>query len=176
MKLIVDLDDALINSSRLNNDAYNYALEKFGYNRKLTNDRLTRANLNEIDESLLTQIIKLKQEYFISDWLPYRIVKNEYLINKLNKFRKNNCFLWTKADKNRVESVLQKCKIKNLFNQIIFDNKNSFEQSISKLKEITKFSEFIIYENNHLFFANQDVKIIDEIKNKNFEVKGYLIR
>ena len=28
MKLVVDLDDTLINTTSLNNDAYNYALEK----------------------------------------------------------------------------------------------------------------------------------------------------
>ena len=30
MKLLIDLDDTLVNTTTLNNDAYNYALEKFG--------------------------------------------------------------------------------------------------------------------------------------------------
>ncbi len=176
MKIFVDLDDTLINSTKLNNDAYNYALEKFGYNKYITNDRITRVDLKGINEKTLSEIISLKQEYFTSNWLSYRVVKNENLINKLSKFGQNNCFLWTKADKDRVQKVLQKCDLKNLFHQIIFDSKNCFEQSISKLKEITKSKEFIIYENNHLFFADQNLKIVDKIKNKNFDVKGYLIR
>lgn len=176
MKYIADLDDTLINSTKLNNDAYNYALEKFGYSRINKDKRLTRNSIKNIDENILKDIIKLKQEYFISDWLPYRIVKNELLINKLKSVGKNNCFLWTKADKNRVEKVLKKCKLKYLFKEIIFDNKEDFNQSITKLKKATKSKQFVIYENNHSFFKNQNVKIIDQIENNNFDVKGYLVR
>ncbi len=40
MKYIFDLDETLIQSTTLNNDAYNYALEKFGFQRIITNERL----------------------------------------------------------------------------------------------------------------------------------------
>ncbi len=176
MKYIVDLDDTLINSTKLNNDAYNYALEKFEYNRIITNKRLTRNSIKTIDEKILKDIIKVKQEYFTSDWLPYRIIKNSTLINKLIIIGKNQCYLWTKADKDRVKNVLKKCKLKYLFKEIIFDNKYDFYHSIEKLKETTKSKQFVIYENNHYFFLNQNVKIIDQIKNDNFDVKGYLVR
>lgn len=37
MKYLIDLDETLVNTTPLNNDAYNYALEKFGFNRIITN-------------------------------------------------------------------------------------------------------------------------------------------
>lgn len=40
MKYIFDLDETLIQSTTLNNDAYNYALEKFGFQRIITSERL----------------------------------------------------------------------------------------------------------------------------------------
>ena len=46
MKLVVDLDDTLINTTSLNNDSYNFALEYFGYPRIITKDRLTRDSLS----------------------------------------------------------------------------------------------------------------------------------
>ena len=66
MKYIFDLDETLIQSTTLNNDAYNYALEKFGYPRINTSERITREELNFIPEELLRKIIKEKQKYFSS--------------------------------------------------------------------------------------------------------------
>ncbi|MCI8476483.1 MAG: HAD hydrolase-like protein [Clostridia bacterium] len=40
MKYIFDLDETLIQSTTLNNDAYNYALEKFGFKSIITSERL----------------------------------------------------------------------------------------------------------------------------------------
>lgn len=77
MKYFIDLDDTLVNSTILNNDAYNFALEMFGYNRILTNERITRENFDSYKD--LDGIIKLKQKYFTSAWLPYRLVLNKNL-------------------------------------------------------------------------------------------------
>ena len=91
MKYFIDLDDTLISSTTLNNDAYNFALEYFGYDRIITNERITR---NTIKDYLnLDQIIELKQKYFSRDWLPYRIVLNSDLIYKLKNYGKSNCYL-----------------------------------------------------------------------------------
>ena len=46
MKILIDLDDTLVNTTSLNNDAYNYALEKFGFKRINKNERITRDILN----------------------------------------------------------------------------------------------------------------------------------
>lgn len=67
MKYFVDLDDTLINSTNLNNDAYNFALEKYGYSRIVTSERLTREKFKFIDKLKLDKIIELKQLYFCQD-------------------------------------------------------------------------------------------------------------
>lgn len=96
MKFTVDLDDTLVSSTQLNNDAYNFALEEFGYDRIVTDKRITRERLGEYND--IDKIISLKQQYFTLAWLPYRLVTNNTLIEKLVLNKKENCYLWTKAD------------------------------------------------------------------------------
>ena len=45
MVYVVDLDDTLVLTKNLNNDAYNFALEQNGQKRIKTAKRLTRDNL-----------------------------------------------------------------------------------------------------------------------------------
>ena len=175
MIYVVDLDDTLVSSTQLNNDAYNFALEQYNYKRLSTNKRITREKLNFVDDSKLKKIIDLKQNYFAKEWLPYRVVLNKALIYKLIINKKSNCYLWTKADKNRANKIIDTCKLDKYFNNVIFDKKESFNKSIIKLNNLLNSKRFIIYENNHLFFANQNFKVVDEIKSKFFNIKGYLI-
>lgn len=123
MKLVVDLDDTLINTTNLNNDAYNFALEYFGYPRIITKDRLTRDSLSFLSNNELKSIIHLKQYYFTRNWLPYRVVVNNELL-KIIINNKDDCFLWTKADINRANKILDLCDLKNHFNNVIFDKKH----------------------------------------------------
>lgn len=176
MIYVVDLDDTLVSSTSLNNDAYNFALEQYSFDRIITNERITRAKLDFLDNSFLKDIIQLKQHYFSQDWLPCRVVLNKLLIDKLLLNKKANCYLWTKADKDRSFKIIDYCKLSNYFNDIIFDDKSSFETSIQKLKQLTNSNQFIIYENNKNFFHNQNCKIVDTIKTDLFDINGYLIR
>ena len=176
MKYIFDLDATLIQSTILNNDAYNYALEKFGYPRIITNDRLTREKLNFIPSTLLQKIIKEKQKYFTSEWLPYRIIINTELVKKLKEYGRGNCYLWTKASIDRVKAIFRYCNFEKLFNKIIFDEKFNFSDSIHKLKTETHSNKFIVYENNHDFFDGQQFEEVYYSKPKTFNVVGYLIR
>ncbi len=175
MKYFVDLDDTLINSTNLNNDAYNFALEKYGYSRIVTSERLTREKFKFVDELKLDKIIELKQLYFCQDWLKYRITLNELIIKKLEIYKKSNCFLWTKANKTRVLKILEECKLDRYFKEVIFDKKISFEESITKLKNYVNSKQIVIYENNRDFFVSKNYKIIDVIKNQKFDVRGYLV-
>lgn len=175
MKYIFDLDETLIQSTTLNNDAYNYALEKFGYPRIITSERLTREKLNFISSTLLQKIIKEKQKYFTSEWLPYRITINTELVELIRGYGRKNCYLWTKASKNRVKSILRNCNFEKLFNKIIFDEKSTYRISIEKLKSIIHSDKFIIYEDNHNLFDNEYVKISEQLKTQNFNVTEYLI-
>ncbi|MGN1098996.1 MAG: hypothetical protein ACI4S9_01500 [Christensenellales bacterium] len=164
MKYFIDLDDALVNSTTLNNDAYNFALERFGYGRIITNGRITRELLS--DYRNVGDIIELKQKYFTSEWLAFRIVVNDRLLSKIIKFGKANCYIWTKADKIRANKIMEICNLRRFFNDIIFDDKENFVTSTTKLKNIANENKIIIYENNHSFFENHHCRIIDTIQNK----------
>ena len=173
MKYFIDLNDTLVNSTNLNNDAYNFALEQYGFDRIITKERLTRVLLTGYKN--LNEIIQLKQKYFTLDWLPYRLILNKELLLKISKFGKLNCFLWTKADKIRAIKIMESCNLSKLFNDVIFDDKINFSTSLHKLKQISNSNNIVIYENNHDFFQNQKYKIIDKINNQYFNIKGYLV-
>ena len=175
MIYIVDLDDTLVNSTTLNNDSYNFALEQYNFERLSTRTRITREKLKFIENKTLENIIQLKQFYFTQEWLPCRIILNAILIDKLRFNKKENCYLWTKANKDRTYKIVDYCKLSNFFKDIIFDDKLNFETSISKLKQLINFNQFIIYENNKDFFFNQNCKIVDSIKTTLFDINGYLI-
>lgn len=176
MIYIVDLDDTLVSSTTLNNDSYNFALEQYNFERLSTKDRITREKLEFIDNRTLKNVIQLKQYYFGQEWLPYRIVLNKFLIEKLKLNKKENCYLWTKADKDRAYKIIDYCKLDKYFNDVLFDDKLSFEASIPKLKQLTNSNQFIIYENNKDFFFNQSCKIVDRIQTNLFDINGYFIK
>lgn len=174
MKIVVDLDDTLVNTTTLNNDAYNFALEFFGFKRIESKDRLTRDSLSFLSEKDKIKVITLKQSYFTKRWLKYRIVLNNELINIISN-SKQNCYLWTKASKDRVEEILKVCKLKKYFKCIIYDQKTSFEKSLKLLMNTLDTKSLVIFENNHDFFSNYNLEVIKTIKNNYFYVKGYLI-
>lgn len=60
MIYIVDLDDTLVSSTNLNNDAYNYALNEFNLGLIKTEKRITRDSLKIDNKELKKEIIQLK--------------------------------------------------------------------------------------------------------------------
>jgi len=175
VKLLIDLDDTLVNTTSLNNDAYNYALEKFGLSRIAPSNRITRDILSIDDEYLFKLIIQEKQRYFTSDWLSYRTILNSVLIEMIKTYKSLDCYLWTKANESRTIQILDKYNLSKYFKNIIFDNKISLENSILNFQTMFNDKEIIIYENNHNFFESHEVKVVDKIKNQFFDVKGYKI-
>ena len=169
--LIVDLDDTLVASTKFNNDAYNYALDKFDFSEIAIEARITRENLTHIKPEILEKIVKEKQKYFAKEWLPYRLIVNNELLAKMKEFGQKSCFLWTKADKNRANIVIKNLRLKKYLTDIIFDNKNDFAKSLKLIKNRTKASEIIIYENEKL----SGLKVVDIIENSNFKITGYLV-
>ena len=155
MVYVVDLDDTLVLTKNLNNDAYNFALEQNGQRRIKTNNRLTRENLGETPSK---KLITDKQNYFAQKWLKYRVVVNEEILKILQKQDKENCYLWTSADKNRAEYLLRELDLAKYFNKVIFDDKKDLNNSLKRLKDITKNNVFLIFEDNEALFYNQKIK------------------
>ena len=113
MIYIVDLDDTLVSSTILNNDAYNFALEQYGFERLITNKRITREKLNFIDNDCLNNIIQLKQFYFTQKWLPYRVVLNKPLIDKIKLNKKRIVIFGQKQIKIELIKLLKHANLVN---------------------------------------------------------------
>ena len=171
MVYVVDLDDTLVLTKNLNNDAYNFALEQNGKSRVKTNKRITRENL---DETPSEKIITDKQNYLAQKWLKYRVIVNEEILSILRKQNKENCYLWTSADKNRAEYLLNELDLNKYFNKVIYDDKKDLNSSLKRLKDITKSNVFLIFEDNEKFFK----KTIswERVESDKFKVKKYYIK
>ena len=155
MVYVVDLDDTLVFTKNLNNDAYNYALEKNGQKRIKTTKRLTRDNLKETPSK---KLVDDKQNYFAQKWLKYRVIVNEEILSILRKQDKENCYLWTSADKDRADYILKELDLYKYFNKIIFDDKKDLNNSLKRLKDITKSNVFLIFEDNDKLFKEENTK------------------
>ena len=171
MVYVVDLDDTLVLTKNLNNDAYNFALEQNGKSRVKTNKRITRENL---DETPSEKIITDKQNYLAQKWPKYRVIVNEEILSILRKQNKENCYLWTSADKNRAEYLLNELDLNKYFNKVIYDDKKDLNSSLKRLKDITKSNVFLIFEDNEKFFK----KTIswERVESDKFKVKKYYIK
>ena len=149
MVYVIDLDDTLVLTKNLNNDAYNFALEQNGQKRIKTAKRLTRENLNA---SHSKKLIIDKQNYFAQKWLKYRVVVNEEILSILQNQNRKDCYLWTSADKNRADYILKELDLYKYFNKVIYDDKKDLNSSLKRLKDITKSNVFLIFEDNEKFF------------------------
>ena len=172
MVYVVDLDDTLVLTKNLNNDAYNFALEKNGQKRIRTAKRLTRENLNG---SPSKKLIIDKQNYFTQKWLKYRVVVNKEILSILKNQDKENCYLWTSADKNRADYILKELDLYKYFNKVIYDNKKDLNNSLKRLKDIAKSNVFLFYEDNDVFFSRNDIMFIKKSKIDGFNINKYLI-
>ena len=167
MVYVVDLDDTLVLTKNLNNDAYNFALEQNGQKRIKASKRLTRENLGE---TLSKKLIADKQNYFTQKWLKYRVIVNEEIISILQNQDKENCFLWTSADKSRAEYILKELDLYKYFNEVIYDDKKDLNISLKRLKDITKSNVFLIFEDNDILFDEYAIKVANKIADIGFNV------
>ena len=172
MVYVVDLDDTLVLTKKLNNDAYNFALEQNGQKRIRTATRLTRENLNA---SPSKKLITDKQNYFAQKWLKYRVVVNEEILKILQNQDKENCYLWTSADKNRSDYILKELDLNKYFNKVIYDDKKDLNSSLKRLKDITKSNVFLIFEDNNDLFKKYYINIVEKIVDNGFNVNKYLL-
>ena len=91
MVYVVDLDDTLVLTKNLNNDAYNYALEKHGQKRIKITKRITREKLIKKPGK---KLIDDKQKYFAQKWLkdnyPRYVITTDYLLQRRNGIKNVN--------------------------------------------------------------------------------------
>ena len=172
MVYVVDLDDTLVLTKNLNNDAYNYALEKNGQKRIRTAKRLTRENLNA---SPSKKLITDKQNYFAQKWLKYRVVVNEEILSILQNQNRKDCYLWTSADKNRADFILKEPDLYKYFNKVIYDDKKDLNSSLKKLKDITKSNDFLIFEDNVDLLKKSTNSTDVMINAQNFIINKYVV-
>ena len=170
MVYVVDLDDTLVLTKNLNNDAYNFALEQNGQRRIKTNNRLTRENFGETASK---KLITDKQNYFAQKWLKYRVVVNQEILSLLKKQERKNCYLWTSADKNRAEYILKELDLYKYFNKVIYDDKKDLNSSLKRLKDITKSNVFIIFEDSYALYKNKNVSYIAKHNSEIFTINTY---
>ncbi len=173
MVYVVDLDDTLVLTKNLNNDAYNFALEQNGQRRIETNNRLTRESLGE---TLSKKLIADKQNYFTQKWLKYRVVVNEEILKILQNQDKENCYLWTSADKSRAEYLLKELDLYKYFNKVIYDDKKDLNSSLKRLKDITKNNVFLIFEDNNSLFTINEQKLLSVLNFNNFKINKFLVQ
>ena len=172
MVCVVDLDDTLVLTKNLNNDAYNFALEQNGQKRIKASKRLTRENLGETPSK---KLIADKQNYFTQKWLKYRVVVNEGILKILQNQDKENCYLWTSADINRAEYILNELDLYKYFNKVIYDDKKDLNNSLKRLKDITKSNVFLIFEDNKALSTYKEVISIIRLHIDGFDLNKYII-
>lgn len=117
---LVDLDGTLVFTDFLNNESYNYSLQKNGLDLILNEKRITRQVIQDyypaIAPNILNRIIQQKQEYFLHHITS--IDKNIFMFDILAGLGKRKCFLWTAADRIRAEGIISEFRLKSLFNDI----------------------------------------------------------
>ena len=119
---VFDLDNTLVFTDALNNEAYNFVLKKFGLSEIRNVGRITREvvfqKYPEI-EKWKDEIIALKQKFFLNN-LERTFPAKELLI-KLKNSEKCRNILWTSAEETRVIAILEYYKIAEKFRDIVFD-------------------------------------------------------
>ena len=93
----------------------------------------------------------------------------------MNNQDKENCYLWTSADKNRADFILKELDLYKYFNKVIYDDKKDLNSSLKRLKDITKSNVFLIFEDNDGLFKDQFIKIKLALISRFFMVNKYLI-
>lgn len=158
-KYIFDLDNTLVFTDDLNNEAYNYALVKLDKKPIYDKKRITREivfSKYELTEEEKNYLVNLKQEYFLEN--VEKIHKNEDLLKFLTSKSPADCILWTSAEKCRVEAILSYLSLFNAFSWIIYSSKISIEKDLDKICKHFQCSK------SRLVFYENDSKVLNELK------------
>ena len=152
MQNVFDLDNTLIFTDSLNNEAYNYALKQLNFNTIHNYKRITRAvvfdKFPNISSDNRNRIVELKQKYFIENL--DKTAPNKSLLELLVKLDYNQSILWTNASEQRVFAILDYYKIRNSFSQILFSRKVHIANDVEKICRIQecRHQQLVFYEDN----------------------------
>ncbi len=164
-KYIFDLDNTLVFTDDLNNEAYNYALKFLGKERISDVKRITREivfSKYNLTKSEKKDLVKLKQAYFADN--INKINKNEDLLNLILELGPAECILWTKADECRVNAILEYLNLNDAFSWVLYSKKTDTEKDIEKICRHFKCAE------SQLKFYEDNIKICNKLKNHNVAV------
>lgn len=157
---VFDLDNTIVMTDELNNKAYNYALASFNLSPLNIKERITREIIRKQFPSLnnyfLTQIIKLKQKYFINNLKYTSLNKDIYLLIK--KIGKTACILWTKAEVFRTIPLLVYHNLIDSFAFILISKKKYI------LNDIQIICQRMNCQKENLFFWDDDYNNIIELQ------------
>lgn len=160
---LFDMDGTLFFTDELNNESYNYALKKYNLpiieNQKRITREVVKRTYSELNAQQLTKLIQFKQDYFIKNINKVHI--NGSLFYILRKIKKNNCILWTSAEKKRTEALINEFNLHNFFIRIILSEKKNISQDIKNIC-----SEFSCTYNKLLVFENDPI-MVDKLKENN---------
>ena len=166
---LIDLDNTLVYTDELNNEAYKYAIKKLDLvlvNNITYKDRITRNDIfkyyPKLDKQRIGQLIEIKQEYFINNVNKLKL--NKILFNFLNSIHFKQRILWTAAEEKRVKSILKHYKIDNFFYDIIYTKK------INILDDIDYICKKNNYNKKDLVFCDNDIKIKSKILTYDYNI------
>jgi len=99
-------------------------------------------------------LISQKQNYFIKNIC--RVQTNNFLFDLLRKFEKDQCILWTSADRKRVESMIKEFDLQCLFCRVIFSDKSNISEEINHIcSELACTTDKLLVFENDAFVAKE---------------------
>lgn len=149
---VFDLDGTIAFTDSLNSESYNFSLKSYDLTPITDVNRITRSTIIErypnIDKSLLENIIKRKQDFFIEN--INRIKINTILLNFIETVGVN-CILWTSSESKRAICIYNYLNLHKLFSGIFFSNKKNLQDDVIKIckKLYCKYNQLIVFENDH---------------------------
>ena len=132
---LFDMDGTLFFTDELNNESYNHALSANSFepirNQKRITREVVKKNYPEISEQDIAELIRQKQDYFIRNIKKVEI--NNALFGILQRIGKDKCVLWTSADRERTESIVNEFGLQYLFCKILHSDKTDISLEVQNI-------------------------------------------
>lgn len=133
---IFDLDNTLVYTDKLNNMSYLFAIDKLNLENRIDNNiRITRKDIykkyKDLSNDMIEKLIEIKQKYFIENLDQTK--PNLDLFEILYSNPIDICVLWTAAERQRVEAILDYYNLNNQFCHIFYTNKKDIKTDIDDI-------------------------------------------